>query len=105
MTIELSIGLFKAVARYFHGAPQNGINHLRRWDGTELLAWVSETAVQGWAIWLPPDKELLIMVHPLYRRRGVGTALIREAQSRWGVDLNRQRWTKDGRKLRNSLQS
>ena len=104
MTIELSSGLFKAISRHFHGNTVNGINHRRHPNGGEVIAWVSETAVQGWLIFAPETKEIILMVHPRYRRQGVGTALIREAQSRWGVNLNRQRWTKDGQKLRRSLE-
>lgn len=44
-----------------------------------------------------------LWVHPRWQRRGIGTALVREAQSRWTIDLTRQRFTTAGAALADAL--
>ena len=44
-----------------------------------------------------------LWVHPGWQRKGIGTALVREAQRRWTVDLTRQRFTIAGAALADAL--
>ena len=44
-----------------------------------------------------------IWVHPGWQRKGIGTALVREAQRRWTIDLTRQRFTTAGAALADAL--
>ena len=39
---------------------------------------------------------ILILVAQEWRRRGIGTALLKEALTRWDIPLERQKSTKDG---------
>jgi len=40
--------------------------------------------------------EVVVIVEPDYRRRGIGTTLLREAIGRWNIDLGRQHYTPSG---------
>jgi GNAT superfamily N-acetyltransferase len=40
-----------------------------------------------------------IIVNPTMRRKGIGTALLKEAMSRWDIDLKRQLWSMKGKKF------
>lgn len=37
-----------------------------------------------------------VWIRPSHKRRGIGTALVREAASRWDIDPDRQRYTAEG---------
>lgn len=40
--------------------------------------------------------DVMVIVAPIWRRRGIGRALLLDAVSRWGVDLTRQVYTPAG---------
>lgn len=42
------------------------------------------------------EGEVFVMVDPTYRRRGIGTRLLREASKRWNLDLRKQHYTPSG---------
>lgn len=44
-----------------------------------------------------------VWVHPRRRRRGIGTALVREAVRRWSIDFAQQQYTEGGRALAESV--
>ena len=44
-----------------------------------------------------------IWVKPIYQGMGIGTALVMEADKRWDLDLDQQRWSAAGKRLRMSV--
>ena len=46
----------------------------------------------------------LVIVHPQYQKKGIGTQLLKEAIKRWDVNLEQQYWTPEGRFLLKRIQ-
>lgn len=90
---------------YFAGeTPFGNVDCLLFYDRKKRLRGI----LNYYAIDFPPWEKagnVNIWVHPEARRRGIATRLVRAAMQRWRIDLDQQRFTKEGLALAEHLES
>jgi GNAT superfamily N-acetyltransferase len=108
MTIEVPKTLWPAIKQAVPPSSVfNGITLHRstaRQSPADCLAYRRSGRLVG-ALLYTYDGEFTVVVAPGFRRQGIATELVRSALRFWpAIDLNRQRWTPVGKKLRKSLE-
>lgn len=90
---------------YFSGdTPLGDVDCLLFYDRKKRLRGI----LNYYAIDFPPYEKagnVNVWVHPSSQRRGIGTALVMEAFERWNIDLDGQRFTPEGLRLADVVES